>query len=268
MKKLLAALLTVGLILSFAISAFAVVPGDGEWDPDTEPSINLENRLSQKQVPLPKETLEIIAAKEAALYNSPAKAYPTSVRIGPMVQYPQEAGNYCGPSAVKTVLNNEWVTISQKTLAGSSYLKTDANNGTPWYLANGLTLNQYPTATTLNALGNFYWNPYPFRNLGAAPLKADLKPRMVDTLSQYHGVLADGASKASSSHASHLPGYPNKDVAHWLAVDGYANSGETIWIVDPASGSSHVSWSSGIPQYYSITLDKFTAFVAPRGIIW
>lgn len=81
----------------------------------------------------------------------------------------------------------------------------------------------------------------------------------------------DGSIKGTAdyNHLSHMPGYTTSyNVGHWVAIDGYKDDGNTIWIVDPINGCSAISWNTNVSKYYSITLSKFTAFVAPRGIFW
>ena len=100
-------------------------------------------------------------------------------------------------------------------------------------------------------------------------LYALLSLRVRATTSQGHGVLACGESKADYNHLSHMPGYTTSyNVGHWVAIDGYKDDGNTIWIVDPINGCSAISWNTNVSKYYSITLSKFTAFVSPRGIFW
>ena len=69
------------------------------------------------------------------------------------------------------------------------------------------------------------------------------------------------------NHASHLPNYPAQTITHWLAIDGYSNSGNDIFILDPAK-SDAVSWSGSISALYSVSSDKLAAFASSRGLIW
>jgi hypothetical protein len=278
MKKLISVLLIFGVLLLSPINAFAVVLGDGEVDSSEELNriVSIDTAIAKKPV-IDREFAALIAAKEATL-NPPstdvlraAASYPSSVRLAGVIQYAQETGSFCGPAAVKSLLKNEGITVSQTTLAGSSYLKTNTYGSTPWYITNGSTLSQYPVYNTLHAYisSSFLYLPYPSGQLGAAPPAAELKNRIMYTTSSGHAIIADGVSNSSTSSTSHLPGYPTtSNISHWIVSDGYSNSGSSIWIVDPVSGASSVSWSGGVSRYYSITLTKFTAFVAPRGIFW
>ena len=262
MKKLLAAILAIGLVLSFAVSSFALVPGDGIWDPDTEPDYKALS--SKTAAPISAEMLDLIAEKESILYTR--ATYPVSVSL-PLTQYPQNNGYYCGPASVRSILMHKGYNYSQTTLAGNTWLKTDQFSSTPWFLVDGSTMAQYPVPVTLKAITSYNYVPFPFGPLTTL-YESELKLRVQVTTYSNYGVAALGQSKASSTHPSHLPGYPtNKDVNHWLAVNGYADSGNTIRIVDSAN-SANVSWGANVSPKYTITLTKFTAFANHRGIVW
>lgn len=264
------------LMLINAMSAFAFAPGDGVYDADSSDFYNAGRENNQRNsVPaVTQEFAELIAEKEATLYPEnglhSTDSYPSSYRVAAVVQYPQDYSYYCGPAAVKSVLAGEGnTTITQATLAGDSYLQTDKYSNTPWYITDGSSNSDYPVYNTLRAFTSYAYVPYPSGALGTPPTSPKLSLMIKCTTSQGHGVVANGESKASATHASHMPGYTTaSNIAHWVAVDGYEDDGDTIWIVDPVSGSSAISWSANVTRYYSVTLEKFTAFVAPRGIFW
>jgi len=276
MKRLITVLLTTSMILMIAVGAFAFAPGDGVYSPGSSEFYNAGRALTRSfSTPvISHEFARLVEEKEATLTQGNgllrAAASNSSHRISSIVQYSQENSYYCGPAAVKSVLAGEGnTTVTQKTLAGKSYLKTDTYSSTPWYITNGSSFSDYPVYNTLRAFTTFIYVPYPSGSLGTPPPSDGLKTRIMSTISSGHGVVANGQSAASSSAASHMPGYTtSNNIAHWIAVDGYKDSGNTIWIVDPINGCSGISWNGNVSRYYSITLAKFTAFVAPRGIFW
>ena len=270
---------TLSLLLAFILinctNVFAYAPGDGVYDPGSSDFYNAgrENNDVDSVLSITPEFAEQIAAKEASLLqtdSSKATSYASSCFISNIVQYPQETSYYCGPAAVKSILSGVGnTTVTQSTLAGSSYLKTSVYGNTPWYITNGSSTSDYPAYNTLHAFTTYNYYPYPYGTLGTPPTSTGLSLRIKQTTSYGYGVLACGESQASYSHASHMPGYPtSSNIGHWVAVNGYMDDGNTIWIVDPISGSSAISWSGNVSAYYTVTLTKFTAFVAPRGIFW
>jgi hypothetical protein len=74
-----------------------------------------------------------------------------------MVQQPQWYNDYCGPATASEVLAVRGTNDSQGTLAGNSYLKTDADGGTNW--------SPPVMAPTLNTLLNTNWY-YPVNGSG------------------------------------------------------------------------------------------------------
>jgi hypothetical protein len=199
----------------------------------------------------------------------------SSWRIMDLYQVPQEKTYYCGCGAAKSILDNIGIIKTQTALASSSYLKTETYGSTPWYISNGNEFSQFPMATTLMNIqyevGNsaFGYVPSPLGAAGSNPLTVDqCKSYVMSTTSAFddgYGVAACGQSKNVSGYR--LPGYPAQTIGHWIVSDGYMNSGNTIWIVDPAK-SSVVSWSGSISAYYNISASLFRNFIQPRGIIW
>lgn len=177
---------------------------------------------------------------------------------------PQENSYYCGPAAAQMILKYKGINRTQTQLA--SLLGTTQSGGTGWFLMNGNTLDQFPMAVTLGDLSGFPYQPAPFGNLGENPLSvAELEDKVWATIDADYGVALCGTSQASGT--SHLPGYPNRAIGHWLVCYGWAPGDEQAFILDPAK-SSAVSWSSSISASYEISFEKLAAFVAPKGIIW
>lgn len=196
---------------------------------------------------------------------------PSSYTISNFNQYSQLYSNYCGPATAYMILKAKGVSsISQSSLANGD-LKVNVYGETPWYISNGNSFSEFPMFNALNnAQGSKYYIPSPLGNAGSNPLSVDkCKSYIVSCTSNGNGVALCGTSKASNSHASHMPGYTTAyDVDHWVACYGYTSNGNNVKIADPVAGCSAIGWSSGVSATYSITAEKCQAFIAPRGMLW
>lgn len=192
-------------------------------------------------------------------------ANTTNKRLA-IYQVAQEKNFWCGYAAIKSLLNFEKVDMTQEEIAEKVYSK---DLSCPWYLSNGDSKDQFPVPNVLQELTGFVYIPYPYGAAGATTLTGDeVSRRVVSTINNGHGVLACGTSKGNiSGHASILPGYPASSITHWVAVDGYDNSGDIIYIVDLAK-SDVISWSDNISRYYSVSSSKLASFASTRGIVW
>lgn len=125
------------------------------------------------------------------------------------------------------------------------------------------------TASTINEIMNTtFYQPYGTYN--GLPFDANsISSIVVYSIDVDNGypLMAAGISKASSSHSSHMPGYPNRDISHWIVIVGYSDYGNSAVISDPAK-SPAVSWSSSISAMYTVSMQKLASFAGSRGIIW
>lgn len=250
----------------------SVFQPDNSFRASDEEQVKIQEKEAQaKKFYQERQTLKKVSdqSKQMAIENS-AGFYSSTSCILNMVQYPQEKNYYCGNGTARSILMYKGYNCSQTTLAGNSYLKTEQYGNTPWYLSNGDSDSQFPMVNTLRGITGFYYVPAPYGNAGANPISAtELSEKVVYTTSQYYGVAICGTSMASSSHASHLPNYPtNTNIGHWIASNGYKNSGSTICIVDPVANSPAVSWGSNVSPKYDISNTKAAVFAATKGIIW
>lgn len=181
-------------------------------------------------------------------------------------QFPQETNYWCGYAAMQSLLDYENINMTQGEIADIVYSR---DISCPWYLSHGNSKEQFPVAVELTRLTGYNYIPYPYGAAGTTTLTEEsVKSRVIGTIDRYRGLMGCGTSRGSrSGHASILPGYPNRDITHWLAIDGYNDDGEYIYIIDPAK-SNKVSWSDAIDAYYKIPVEKFTAFLQTRGLIW
>lgn len=264
-----------------------VVPGNGDLSIVDE-DFSVDTYYQSTAFNPSEEELKLIRAKEEAaekIYDNyltnianesnamdPSEQlslYSSSSCVLNLTQYPQNKSYYCGNGTARSILMYEGINCSQATLASSNFLKTDTYGNTPWYITNGNDASQFPMAMTLRNISGFYYVPHPYGAAGANPITtSDLKQKIIATISDNHGVAISGCSAASSSAASHMPGYTtSSNVDHWVACRGFKNGGNTICIVDPVANSV-VSWGSNVEPKYDITVAKAAAFAASKGIIW
>lgn len=190
---------------------------------------------------------------------------PSFKRIAGIGQRAQEKDYWCGYAALESLLDYHYKNMTQSEIAKIVY---SPDKSCPWYLSNGDSAEQFPVVTTLRKYTGFTYIPYPYGAAGSMTLTgSEISWRVKSTICNEHGLMACGTSSANVNSASHLPKYPAKTITHWLAIDGYSDSGNSIYILDPAK-SSAVSWSSSISAMYTVSSDKLAAFASSRGLIW
>lgn len=206
--------------------------------------------------------------QEARIQSSQHESQPQRyfARNLAVTQFPQTTSTYCGYAAIQSILDYNGISKTQPQIASDSVFL--GNSACPWYISNGNSISQFPAAVYLKNQTGYAYAPWPYGSAGAnPPTELQIKVRVTTAIDADRPILALGTSKGDSSDPSHIDGYPNRDIHHWLVVKGYNENGDSVYIADPAK-SSAVSWSSSIYAKYSITTEKLTAFVAPKGIIW
>ena len=195
--------------------------------------------------------------------------YYEAVILSGIQQFPQEKSYYCGNAAAQSILYHKGISCSQTTLARGNFLRTEEFGNTPWYLSNGNSKTQFPMAMTLTSITGVKYTPAPYGDAGANPLSVnELKSKIQTALFADHAVAVLGRSKASSSDESHMPGYPNRTIHHWLVCYGW-NVYDEAFIIDPAKTTPDiVEWSNNIEAYYKVPAEKLTAYAASKGIIY
>jgi len=150
----------------------------------------------------------------------------------------------------------------------------------PWFIGGEgsqyYETRYFPAAVTLNAyLGSSVYQP-----LAATYVNVDfnrVRASITYDVDNNKPVMVCGASGPNNA-ASHIPGYPNSVVGHWLVAYGYTDNGNTAVIADPAYSPGVINWSSNISPAYTISMQKATDYVNavgcssanvwPRGLIW
>lgn len=290
LKKKVFLILAISIILAVSTSAFALeqqdvtafaedhapVIGEFRYNPEMAKLIKQKEELAFKYYnavktnsPMSDIYLEQFKNFNASIKkarSAPLKELTSTSKILWINQVPQETSFWCGYAGMKSLLDYEGISMTQAEIADEVYRQDSA---CPWYLSHGNDWSQFPVATHLTEWIGFYYIPYPYGPAGTTDVTADdVKPRVISTIDTEHGVMSCGISKGHiSGHESILPGYPAREIGHWIVIDGYMNNGDLISIVDPAK-SDAVSWSGSISAYYSISANKLAAFTKSKGIIW
>lgn len=200
--------------------------------------------------------------KKIAAYNARRKAkasIPTSINLN-LTHIQQENSYYCGPATAVMVLKYFMYAPSQSTIAGSDYLRT-TTDGTPWYSGTTQTSEYYFNMVyALNKwqyeqIGRYLFG-YSVYNTGS---KEDYIDHIIDTLSCEFAIPLNGSAKGKM--LSYLRHYTE---GHWVAIEGYYNSGNYFRIVDPASG---IKGFDTVPKKYDAPKSEVMDFIS-YGIIW
>lgn len=159
-----------------------------------------------------------------------------------MPQQSQQTNSYCGPATASEMLSARGVSVSQSTLAGYSYLQTDANGGTSW---GG---PPYVMPTTLNDFTNSSFYEAVDAN-SASPLSTYENDLQTDIKTGWPVAIA--VYEESDPSAPHLAGHPGGQVIqHWVGAYGFSNYGATTLYDDSVYGvpSSVISWAPQVPS--------------------
>lgn len=261
---------------NFHIDNIAPVIGEFEYDPEYAKIVEEKEKLAERyyqaklsrDIELASELLSELDKFETKSTNMSKahldkRASEKSLRVW---QVDQSTNYYCGYASIKSLLDYEGVSKTQDEIAREVYKK---NKSCPWYLSNGDSYDQFPVPKYLSDKIDFSYVPYPYGTAGTTDITTSkVKSKVVSTIDNEHGLMACGNSKGSiSNHESILPGYPGRNVGHWIVIRGYKNNGDTVLIADPAK-SDKVSFSDSIDAYYSISTSKLRAFIQPRGLVW
>ena len=247
----------------------APVKGDYKMDNQLVAEEREKSELA-KQYYIAKTTGNYSAAAQYLTQNNPGRSIANTYAVTratskqlSMTQYPQERDNWCGYSAIQSILSEAGISKTQSQIQSAAY---PSGGALAWYYSDYSNISDYPARVYIKNQTGYNYVPFPLAAAGSASIStSDLEYKVVFTIDQGYGVLVAGISAASGS--SHMPGYPSRSVNHWLAIYGYGSSGSTIYVVDPAK-SSAVSWSSGISAKYTVSSTKMAAYASARGIVW
>lgn len=161
-----------------------------------------------------------------------------------LVQIAQTMNDYCGPASAEMVLNYLGHDTSQSTLAGSSYLRTDANGGTNY--------GDNVMASTINTFGGT--SGY-YTQKNASSLSTFESDLVGDIYTNWPVVVAVHETSTYELNPTEKGWY------HWYVVRGYASSGATSSYADPAHGI----WS--VPAYGSTSSSNVNGMMNGYGYV-
>lgn len=201
--------------------------------------------------------------KKEAAYKAKKRtrwSLPTSVDLE-LTHEQQINDYYCGPATAVMILDDFMEAPTQSVIAGNDYLRTTRADGTPWYSGTtqtslyyfnmGYGLNKWQYDQTGRTMFS-----YTVCNSGDTDECID---KIMDTLSGGYAIPLNGHSR--SGVTGHLTNYQG---GHWVAVEGYINSGSYFKIVDPAAG---ITGFESVPQKYTVSKSSVQNYIS-YGIIW
>lgn len=178
-----------------------------------------------------------------------------------LTQQPQQTYYYCGPATAHEVLGVRGVNVSQSTLAGNNYLKTDADGGTNW--------SPQVMAPTLNALTNsVYYVPVNGSGAGGGFSSSTWQSDLTADVDNGWAI-AGNTVEYSGTNNPHLVGHPTDlTIYHWIGIYGYQNYGNYTMYADSIHGTTFWSWAVNVPATSSYSSSSMTTLLNGRGFVW
>lgn len=212
------------------------------------------------------------AAAKGAAQRSAAREDAGAMAIvsSGAVQQSQINSFYCGPATlVITQSARDEVGNRSQTQAGSE-LRTNTS-GTAWYGINANVPDPtgYPMPDVLNyRLPGAGYVPKALPYTPSATDKADFRDHIVHNTSYDYAIAGNAWEVVGGPH---LVGHPNREIFHWVSVDGHSDDGAgTVQYRDPVGGvpTSVISWAGSVPRTATISSDTLTTIMGGRGYVW
>ncbi len=177
-----------------------------------------------------------------------------------MIQQPQQTNYYRGPASAREALGVRGIWVSQSTLAGSSYLKTDQNGQTSW--------NPSVMVPTLNALAHTSFYVAVNGSGVGGGFSVDMWKNAL-SIDIDRGWAPVGNTVEYSGSNLHLNGHPTSmTIYHWIAFFGYSSSGASSSYADSIANTTFWSWAPNVPAYSSFSSSSMTTLLNGRGFVW
>ncbi|WP_240929888.1 hypothetical protein [Streptomyces coryli] len=254
-----------------ASPAGAADAGNGDRDAVGEYKAATDTLPEQKLTAGQKELLAEKAADAKGAAARSAGAYGTkAIKSSGAIQQSQINSYYCGPATlVITQSAHDEVGGRSQTAAGNELNTTTA--GTAWYGINADVPNPtgYPIPDVLN--NRMPGAGYAPRALPYTPTAAN-KTAFRDAIT--HNTTGDYAIAGNAWEVvggPHLVGHPNREIFHWVSIDGHSDDGaKTVQYRDPVGGvpTSVISWAASVPRTATISSDTITTIMGGRGYVW
>ena len=202
------------------------------------------------------QIMRMSRATRASSVEVAAASVPSSHFL-PVTHSTQSTSYYCGPASTLMALRamgasersqlNSSHTLSQKTLASSTYLATTESGGT--YI--------YRMPTTMKNWAGVSSQVY--RGLDRAGLKSTVRR----SNGQYNKALIYGTHEDKGTSANHYnKHYTNKALDHFVMGYGYSENGDRVHYADPVGGR----WPDS-KKKSSMTTNAMAGFTAMYGTV-
>src|SRR5690349_9700415 len=138
--------------------------------------------------------------------------------------------------------------LSQKTLAGGSYLQTDALGQTPWSTSSNASV----MVPTLNAwTRSSFYVAFNGSGVGGGFSTATFTNSLTSDIDLGWPLAGNVVENPGDPH---LTGHPSSvQIFHWIAIKGYSNYGGNTIYADSVYGVSTTSiwWAGSVTSPYS-----------------
>jgi hypothetical protein len=171
----------------------------------------------------------------------------------------QENPDYCGPASARMIIAPVYSPY-QSTLAADIYLVTNLEDNTPWYYCSAYPR---PMESTLDSFKDNDYTTYQ-SNTNLNNSEAALKNIIQSSINYSEdGIAANWIIKPGN-----IPQWDiSSPIYHWVAVNGYRNYANWIYIMDPYYGYDTFPSCST----YQVTSSNFWTVITqdgePRGIV-
>ncbi|MFF0723285.1 hypothetical protein [Streptomyces sp. NPDC004134] len=253
-----------------AAGAGAAAAGAYKERTDTLPAERLT--AEQRRLLADKSAAAKGAAQQSAAQRSAVRGDVGAAAIvsSGAVQQSQINSYYCGPATlVITQSARDEVGNRSQTQAGSE-LRTNSS-GTAWYGINANVPNPtgYPIPDVLNhRLPGAGYVPKALPYTPSATDKANFRDHIVHNTSGDYAIAGNAWEVVGGPH---LVGHPNREIFHWVSIDGHSDDGaRTVQYRDPVGGvpTSVISWAGSVPRTATISSDTITTIMGGRGYVW
>ena len=163
-------------------------------------------------------------------------------------QQGEQRNYWCGPAAlVSTLKESGHGTRTQTWAAGVLNTTT-----------NGTDMGSMLSA--LNAYSGGFKYDEVFESGAWSSYVSGYESHLVSDINSGNGVVGNAYEVPGGPH---LAGHPNELIYHYIAIDGYFNSGATTHYADPAT----TVWST-VPAYSNISSSLLVRILGGRGYYW
>lgn len=237
-------------------------PKDGKSAPDSPPPLtNAERKSLEKKDALAKKAMKERLAAQSSRATTKSASWGSSVGV---IHQTEIRKDWCGVASFAIAHSGFRHEISQDEAA--SILGIGPNDSVQW---QSRRQGGKPMVNALNkvANGEYKWDPAQVPMTATSLDKAAYRWRIPYAIDRGYPVVANLYMLKGARYA-HLKGYPtDRDIRHWVVINGYYANGAGSYVVDPASGQPGPDWEN-IPAFSSVSSDLMVRLTGDRGYIW